>query len=70
MNWSDLNLMPAMPEIVLLALLVLLLLAVLWVSDDKRRRTHYGALATGAVTAGGQLACVGTGQHPSLINIF
>ncbi len=70
MNWSDLNLMPAMPEIVLLALLVLLLLADLWVSDDKRRWTHYGALATVAVTAVVQLAVWEQGSTSSFNGMY
>ena len=39
MNWSDLNLMPAMPEIVLLALLGVVLLADLWICDKNRYLT-------------------------------
>ncbi|HEY9985872.1 TPA: NADH-quinone oxidoreductase subunit NuoN [Neisseria meningitidis] len=70
MNWSDLNLMPALPEIVLFALLVLLLLADLWVSDDKRRLTHYGALATVAVTAAVQLAVWEQGSTSSFNGMY
>ncbi|MBH2267186.1 NADH-quinone oxidoreductase subunit NuoN [Neisseria meningitidis] len=70
MNWSDLNLMPALPEIALLSLLVLLLLADLWVSDDKRRWTHYGALATVAVTAVVQLAVWEQGSTSSFNGMY
>lgn len=70
MNWSDLNLMPALPEVALLSLLVLLLLADLWVSDDKRRWTHYGALATVAVTAVVQLAVWEQGSTSSFNGMY
>ncbi|MCD0216963.1 hypothetical protein LN386_23615, partial [Enterobacter hormaechei subsp. steigerwaltii] len=70
MNWSDLNLMPAMPEVALLSLLVLLLLADLWVSDDKRRWTHYGALATVAVTAVVELAVWEEGRTSSFNGMY
>ena len=46
MNWSDLNLMPAMPEIVLLALLGVVLLADLWICDKSRHLTHLMSLGT------------------------
>ena len=53
MNLSDLNLMPAMPEIVLLSLLLAVLLADLWISDENRYLTHLmslGAVIAAAVT--------------------
>ena len=36
MNWTDLNLIPAMPEIVLLTALCAVLLVDLWLPDEKR----------------------------------
>lgn len=56
MNWTDLNLLPAMPEIVLLSLLCVILLADLWISDDNRFLTHSMSLAAVAVVALTQLA--------------
>ncbi|PAX24046.1 NADH:ubiquinone oxidoreductase subunit N [Neisseria gonorrhoeae] len=70
MNWSDLNLMPALPEVALLSLLVLLLPADLWASDDKCRWTHYGALATVAVTAAVQLAVWEQGSTSSFNGMY
>ena len=55
MNWSDLNLMPAMPEIVLLALLGVVLLADLWICDKNRYLTHLMSLGTVIVVAVTQL---------------
>ena len=46
MNLIDLNLMPAMPEIVLFALLIAVLLADLWISDKNRYLTHLMSLGT------------------------
>ncbi|MDO1510674.1 MULTISPECIES: NADH-quinone oxidoreductase subunit NuoN [unclassified Neisseria] len=40
MNWTDLNLIPAMPEIVLLSALFTVLLIDLWISDKNRYITH------------------------------
>lgn len=40
MNWTDLNLIPAMPEIVLLSALCIVLLADLWIKDENRFITH------------------------------
>ena len=56
MNWSDLNLMPAMPEIVLLALLGVVLLVDLWICDKNRYLTHLMSLGTVIVVAVTQLA--------------
>ena len=56
MNWTDLNLMPAMPEIVLLALLGAVLLADLWISDKNRYLTHLMGLGAVVVVALTQLA--------------
>ncbi|MCP1661189.1 NADH-quinone oxidoreductase subunit NuoN [Neisseria perflava] len=56
MNWTDLNLMPALPEIVLLTLLGVILLADLWISDSKRYLTHIMALLAVVITAVTQLA--------------
>lgn len=49
MNWTDLNLIPAMPEIVLLAALFVVLLTDLWLPDEKRGIT--ACLASMAVLA-------------------
>ncbi len=51
MNWTDLNLMPAMPEIVLLSALFVVLLADLWLSDKNRYITHILSLCTLAAAA-------------------
>lgn len=52
MNWTDLNLIPAMPEIVLLSALCIVLLVDLWISDEHRSITHIlSLLAVGATTA-------------------
>lgn len=56
MNWSDLNLIPAMPEIVLLALLGVVLLADLWICDKNRYLTHLMSLGTVIIVAVTQLA--------------
>ena len=40
MNWTDLNLIPAMPEIVLLSALGIVLLVDLWLKDEDRYVTH------------------------------
>ena len=56
MNLIDLNLMPAMPEIVLFALLLVVLLADLWISDENRYLTHLMSLGTIIVVTGAQLA--------------
>ena len=56
MNWSDLNLMPAMPEIVLLALLGVVLLVDLWICDKNRYLTHLMSLGTVIIVAVTQLA--------------
>lgn len=40
MNWNDLNLIPAMPEIVLLSALGVVLLVDLWLKDHQRYITH------------------------------
>lgn len=52
MNWTDLNLIPAMPEIVLLSALGIVLLVDLWLKDSQRYITHYlSLLALVAVAA-------------------
>lgn len=56
MNWTDLNLTIALPEIVLVSLLCAVLLADLWLDEDKRYLTHLFSLCTVAVTAVTQLA--------------
>ena len=56
MNLIDLNLMPAMPEIVLFALLIAVLLADLWISDENRYLTHLMSLGTVIIVAVTQLA--------------
>ena len=56
MNLIDLNLMPAMPEIVLFALLIAVLLADLWISDKNRYLTHLISLKTIIIVTITQLA--------------
>jgi len=56
MNLIDLNLMPAMPEIVLFALLIAVLLADLWINDENRYLTHLMSLGTVIIVAVTQLA--------------
>lgn len=51
MNWNDLNLIPAMPEIVLLSALGVVLLVDLWLKDSQRYITHYLSLLTLVITA-------------------
>lgn len=70
MNVSDLNLIPALPEIVLLSLLAVLLLADLWISDAKRHLTHCGALATVAVVAAVQFAVWEQGSTSSFSGMY
>lgn len=54
MNWNDLNLIPAMPEIVLLSALFVVLLVDLWLDESQRYITHYLSLLTLLLTAGVQ----------------
>ncbi|UOO82118.1 NADH-quinone oxidoreductase subunit NuoN [Uruburuella testudinis] len=56
MNWTDLNLIPAMPEIVLLSALGIILLVDLWTSDEKRYLTHVLTLLALVATAATQWA--------------
>ncbi|MDO5639484.1 MAG: NADH-quinone oxidoreductase subunit NuoN [Neisseria sp.] len=56
MNWTDLNLISAMPEIVLLSALGIVLLADLWISDKNRQITHWLTLLTLVITAATQWA--------------
>lgn len=51
MNVTDLNLMSALPEIVLLSALCVVLLVDLWLNDAQRYITHY--LSLGALAAAG-----------------
>ncbi|EGV35118.1 NADH-quinone oxidoreductase subunit NuoN [Neisseria weaveri] len=51
MNWTDLNLIPAMPEIVLLSALCIVLLVDLWLSDENRYITHFLSLLSLAAVA-------------------
>ncbi|MDO4226342.1 MULTISPECIES: NADH-quinone oxidoreductase subunit NuoN [Neisseria] len=51
MNWTDLNLIPAMPEIVLASALFIVLLADLWVKDENRFITHILSLLSLAAVA-------------------
>lgn len=55
MNWNDLNLIPAMPDIVLLSALGVVLLIDLWLKDDQRYITHALSLLAIALTAITQL---------------
>ena len=66
MNLIDLNLMPAMPEIVLFALLIAVLLADLWISDENRYLTHLMSLGTVIIVAVTQLAVWGQGSTRSV----
>ncbi len=56
MNWTDLNLMPALPEIVLLSALGVVLLVDLWLSDAKRGITAILSMVAVALTAAVQVA--------------
>ncbi len=56
MNWTDLNLISAMPEIVLLSALAIVLLADLWICDKNRYITHWLTLLTLVITAATQWA--------------
>lgn len=56
MNWTDLNLMPAMPEIVLLTALCVVLMADLWIDQSRRYLTHVLSMGAVALTALTQLA--------------
>ncbi|SCK08158.1 NADH-quinone oxidoreductase subunit NuoN [Vogesella sp. LIG4] len=51
MNWADLNLMPALPEMFLLGALLVILMLDLFVTDEKRAITYGLSLVTLAVTA-------------------
>ncbi|MDO5058357.1 MAG: NADH-quinone oxidoreductase subunit NuoN [Neisseria sp.] len=51
MNWNDLNLIPAMPEIVLLSALGVVLLVDLWLDEGRRYITHYLSLLAVVLTA-------------------
>lgn len=55
MNWADLNLIPAMPEITLLIALCVVLLIDLFVSDKNRWITYFLSLLTLVVVAGVQV---------------
>ncbi|MDO4997160.1 MAG: NADH-quinone oxidoreductase subunit NuoN [Neisseria sp.] len=56
MNWNDLNLIPALPEMVLLTALCVVLLVDLWLKDSQRHITHYLSLLALVVTAAAQWA--------------
>ena len=58
MNWTDLNLIPAMPEIVLLTALCAVLLVDLWLKDNSRVITHYLSLFTLVLTAATSMVCL------------
>lgn len=62
MNWSDLNLMPAMPEIVLLALLGVVLLADLWICDKNRYFDPSDELGNGHCRDRHPIGSMGAGQ--------
>ena len=62
MNWTDLNLIPAMPEIVLLSALGIVLLVDLWLCDKNRYITHILSLLAVVATAATQLAVWSTGS--------
>ena len=64
MNWTDLNLIPAMPEIVLLTALCAVLLVDLWLKDNSRVITHYLSVHFG-IDGGDTMVCLDTdcGQY-------
>ena len=70
MNWTDLNLLPAMPEIVLLAVLCVVLLADLWISDDKRFLTHSMSLIGIVIVTLVQLAVWEKGSTSSFHGMY
>ncbi|MCF7528992.1 NADH-quinone oxidoreductase subunit NuoN [Neisseria lisongii] len=70
MNWNDLNMFSALPEIVLLAVLVAVLLADLWISDKNRYLTHWLSLAGVAIVALTQLAVWEQGSLSSFSGMY
>ena len=62
MNWSDLNLMPAMPEIVLLALLGVVLLVDLWICDKKPLSDPSDEFGNGHCRGRHPIGSMGAGQ--------
>lgn len=70
MNWTDLNLIPAMPEIVLLSALCVILLVDLWVSDDNRYITHVLSLISIAAVTLTQLAVWESGSEYSFNGMY
>ena len=54
MNWTDFNLIPAMPDIVLLSALGIVLLVDLWTSDKNRYITHVLSLLALVAAAAAQ----------------
>ncbi len=55
MNWADLNLMPALPEIFMIAAVLVILMLDLFISDAKRCITYGLTLLTIAICAGLQV---------------
>lgn len=70
MNWTELNLMPAMPEIVLLAVLCVILTADLWIKDSRRYLTHIMSLAGIAIVTLVQLAVWEQGSTSSFHGMY
>lgn len=68
MNWTNLNLMPALPEIVLLAALGVVLLVDLWLSDNKRYITHILSLLALVVTGVAQYSVWNTDNGIATFN--
>lgn len=54
MDWNDLTLLPAMPEMVLLLALGVILLLDLWLKDNQRHITHYLSLGALVLAAAAQ----------------
>lgn len=70
MNWTDLNLLPALPEIVLLSVLSIILLADLWISDRSRYLTHTMSLLAVIIVTLTQLAVWEQGSTSSFHGMY
>ena len=70
MNWTDLNLIPAMPEIVLLSALGIVLLVDLWLKDSQRHITHYLSLLALVATAAAQWSVWQTDNITTFGNMY
>ena len=70
MNWADLNLMPALPEMFLLGALLVILMLDLFISDAKRGITYGLSLVTLAVAAFLQVSTFETFSTITLSGLF